>query len=70
MPRKPERIPAVMKALEAFWGLHPDLRFAQVLHMLYRPEKGGSADGLNVPFYEEEAEFSKRLADSIVKYRS
>lgn len=63
--RNPERIGPIMRTLEAFWMLHPDLRFAQVLHILYGRANGADADGLNVPFYEEESAFSQRLAAAV-----
>lgn len=68
MPRPIARIAAVVRALEAFWAQYPDLRLAQVLHLLYERADSPNPDALVVPFYEEEAEFIKRLASVVEKY--
>lgn len=66
MPRNPDRISAIMRAVEAFWTKHPDLRFAQVLHCFYS-EHAHDEDYLHVPYYEEEVDFSKRLTETVRK---
>lgn len=46
--RDPNRIYAFTKELVAFWSMYPDLRFPQVVNMIYE------ATGCYDPFYVED----------------
>jgi hypothetical protein len=34
--RDPARIPQVLKAIDIYWSMHPDLRLGQILYNLHR----------------------------------
>ena len=57
--RDPNRIDAFLTTLGAFWHLHPDYRFGQLIMNLTRDAKGGFED----PWHWEEDEWLYRIQE-------
>lgn len=53
--RNPARIEPICAAIEAYWKKHPDMRFGEIVHMLYHPHPNtGTEDTHLIPILDVE----------------